>query len=145
MRQQLLGPKAFPVERMLAIFYSIIDDKLDDAIDIPIQVNYVGPSTSNILNPLHLTLRFISLDHKLNNAAIASSNYQYGQVGRSKVQVQCLIRLHPRCRKKCPIWSRQVLIWFCLMRSSLCTAYTPLLYIFPSLFVNVHCFFAFGL
>lgn len=103
MRQQLLGPKAFPVERMLAIFYSIIDDKLDDAIDIPIQVNYVGPSTSNILNPLHLTLRFISLDHKLNNAAIASSNYQYGQVGRSKVQVQCLIRLHPRCRKKCPI------------------------------------------
>jgi origin recognition complex subunit 5 len=38
MRQQLLGPKAFPVERMLAIFYSIIDDKLDDAIDIPVQV-----------------------------------------------------------------------------------------------------------
>jgi hypothetical protein len=39
MRQQLLGPKAFPVERMLAIFYSIIDEKLDDAIDIPVQVN----------------------------------------------------------------------------------------------------------
>lgn len=39
MRQQLLGPKAFPMERMLAIFYSIIDDDLDDSIDIQLQVN----------------------------------------------------------------------------------------------------------
>ncbi|KAG2173143.1 hypothetical protein INT43_004516 [Umbelopsis isabellina] len=38
MRQQLLGPKAFPVERMLAIFYSIIDEQLDDGIDIPVQI-----------------------------------------------------------------------------------------------------------
>nr|KAJ3419435.1 Origin recognition complex subunit 5 [Polyrhizophydium stewartii] len=29
LRQQLLGPKAFPVERMLAIFYSIVDSDLD--------------------------------------------------------------------------------------------------------------------
>ncbi|KAJ2961192.1 hypothetical protein NQZ79_g3495 [Umbelopsis isabellina] len=40
MRQQLLGPKAFPVERMLAIFYSIIDEQLDDGIDIPVQVTH---------------------------------------------------------------------------------------------------------
>lgn len=38
MRPQLLGPKAFPVERMLAIFYSIIDDTLEDSIDIQTQV-----------------------------------------------------------------------------------------------------------
>jgi hypothetical protein len=104
MRQQLLGPKAFPVERMLAIFYSIIDDKLDDAIDIPVQVKICDvPSTSNILKSLLLTLHFNSLDHKLDHAALASSNYQYGQIGRSKVQVQCIVRLHPRCCTKCPI------------------------------------------
>ncbi|KAG2203665.1 hypothetical protein INT46_004299 [Mucor plumbeus] len=38
MRQQLLGPKAFPVERMLAIFYSIIDDTLEDTVDIQLQI-----------------------------------------------------------------------------------------------------------
>ncbi|KAI8080055.1 origin recognition complex [Halteromyces radiatus] len=38
MRQQLLGPKAFPIERMLAIFYSIIDDELEDSIDIQLQI-----------------------------------------------------------------------------------------------------------
>jgi hypothetical protein len=38
MRQQLVGPKAFPIERMLAIFYSIIDDDLEDSIDIQLQV-----------------------------------------------------------------------------------------------------------
>ncbi|KAI9305416.1 origin recognition complex subunit 5 C-terminus-domain-containing protein [Cunninghamella echinulata] len=38
MRQQLLGPKAFPMERMLAIFYSIIDEDLDDSIDIQLQI-----------------------------------------------------------------------------------------------------------
>ncbi|KAI8575916.1 hypothetical protein K450DRAFT_259376 [Umbelopsis ramanniana AG] len=59
MRQQLLGPKAFPVERMLAIFYSIIDDKLDDAIDIPVQI------TS--LTTLRLLLRTTNMD-KLDGA-----------------------------------------------------------------------------
>jgi origin recognition complex subunit 5 len=38
MRQQLIGPKAFPMERMLAIFYSIIDEELEDSIDIQLQV-----------------------------------------------------------------------------------------------------------
>ncbi|CDH52053.1 origin recognition complex subunit 5 [Lichtheimia corymbifera JMRC:FSU:9682] len=38
MRPQLLGPKSFPVERMLAIFYSIIDDTLEDSIDIQTQI-----------------------------------------------------------------------------------------------------------
>ncbi|KAI9248261.1 origin recognition complex subunit 5 C-terminus-domain-containing protein [Phascolomyces articulosus] len=38
MRPQLLGPKAFPVERMLAIFYSIIDDTLEDSIDVQTQI-----------------------------------------------------------------------------------------------------------
>ncbi|KAI8647290.1 origin recognition complex subunit 5 [Parasitella parasitica] len=38
MRQQLLGPKAFPVERMLAIFYSILDDTLEDTVDIQLQI-----------------------------------------------------------------------------------------------------------
>ncbi|CAO3689470.1 unnamed protein product [Umbelopsis vinacea] len=59
MRQQLLGPKAFPVERMLAIFYSIIDEKLDDAIDIPVQI------TS--LTTLRLLLRTTNMD-KLDGA-----------------------------------------------------------------------------
>ena len=30
-RQQLLGPKTFPVERMLAIFYSLIRDHVDSS------------------------------------------------------------------------------------------------------------------
>ncbi|RUS17862.1 origin recognition complex subunit 5-like protein [Endogone sp. FLAS-F59071] len=38
MRQQLLGPKAFPVERMLAIFYSIIDEPIDNTVDIHMQI-----------------------------------------------------------------------------------------------------------
>jgi len=59
MRQQLLGPKAFPVERMLAIFYSIIEEKLDDAIDIPVQI------TS--LTTLRLLLRTTNMD-KLDGA-----------------------------------------------------------------------------
>jgi origin recognition complex subunit 5 len=41
MRQQLLGPKAFPVERMLAIFYSIIEEPLEDTIDIQSQVGLI--------------------------------------------------------------------------------------------------------
>ncbi|KAI9207559.1 origin recognition complex subunit 5 C-terminus-domain-containing protein [Polychytrium aggregatum] len=39
MRQQLLGPKAFPIERMLAIFYSIIEDPIDSKIDIQTQIS----------------------------------------------------------------------------------------------------------
>ncbi|TPX63912.1 hypothetical protein SpCBS45565_g06279 [Spizellomyces sp. 'palustris'] len=34
MRQQLLGPKAFPIERLLAIFYSILENSLESSIDI---------------------------------------------------------------------------------------------------------------
>ncbi|KAJ1914055.1 hypothetical protein H4219_004944 [Mycoemilia scoparia] len=37
-RQQLLGPKSFPVERMLAIFYSILDSPVDCTIDIYTQI-----------------------------------------------------------------------------------------------------------
>lgn len=54
MRQQLLGPKAFPVERMLAIFYSIIDDTLEDTIDIQLQI------TS--LTTLRLLVRSTAMD-----------------------------------------------------------------------------------
>ncbi|KAI9273739.1 origin recognition complex subunit 5-like protein [Sporodiniella umbellata] len=54
MRQQLLGPKAFPVERMLAIFYSILDEPLEDTIDIQLQI------TS--LTTLRLLVRTTSLD-----------------------------------------------------------------------------------
>ncbi|KAJ3292378.1 Origin recognition complex subunit 5 [Borealophlyctis nickersoniae] len=38
MRQQLLGPKAFPVERMLAIFYSIVETDVDCSVDIQTQI-----------------------------------------------------------------------------------------------------------
>lgn len=38
-RQQLLGPKSFPVDRMLAIFYSILDRPLDSTVDIHIQIS----------------------------------------------------------------------------------------------------------
>lgn len=54
MRQQLLGPKAFPVERMLAIFYSIIDEPLEDTIDIQMQI------TS--LTTLRLLVRSTAMD-----------------------------------------------------------------------------------
>ncbi|KAJ1928243.1 hypothetical protein IWQ60_002223 [Tieghemiomyces parasiticus] len=37
-RQQLLGPKAFPLERMLAIFYSILDDPIENSIEIQSQI-----------------------------------------------------------------------------------------------------------
>ncbi len=39
-RQQLLGPMSFPVERMLAIFYSVIDPT-EAKLDIQIQVNMI--------------------------------------------------------------------------------------------------------
>ncbi|KAG1141164.1 hypothetical protein G6F37_008531 [Rhizopus arrhizus] len=54
MRQQLLGPKAFPVERMLAIFYSILDEPLEDTIDIQLQI------TS--LTTLRLLVRTTAMD-----------------------------------------------------------------------------------
>ncbi|TPX60910.1 hypothetical protein PhCBS80983_g01469 [Powellomyces hirtus] len=38
MRQQLLGPKSFPVERMLAIFYSILPDEIEGTTDIQMQI-----------------------------------------------------------------------------------------------------------
>ncbi|KAI9505323.1 hypothetical protein GGI25_003647 [Coemansia spiralis] len=37
-RQQLLGPKAFAIERMLAIFYSIIAEPVDSSVDVQIQI-----------------------------------------------------------------------------------------------------------
>lgn len=54
MRQQLLGPKIFPVERMLAIFYSILDGQLKDTVDIQLQI------TS--LTTLRLLVRSTSID-----------------------------------------------------------------------------------
>ncbi|KAI8822257.1 origin recognition complex subunit 5-like protein [Fimicolochytrium jonesii] len=38
LRQQLLGPKAFPLERLLAIFYSIIPDDMDATVDVYMQL-----------------------------------------------------------------------------------------------------------
>lgn len=38
MRQQLVGPKSFPVERMLAIFYSIVDDHVVSGLEIQTQI-----------------------------------------------------------------------------------------------------------
>ncbi|KAJ2689121.1 hypothetical protein GGH99_002889 [Coemansia sp. RSA 1285] len=37
-RQQLLGPKSFAIERMLAIFYSIISEPADSSVDVQIQI-----------------------------------------------------------------------------------------------------------
>ncbi|KAL0080651.1 origin recognition complex subunit 5 C-terminus-domain-containing protein [Phycomyces blakesleeanus] len=54
MRPQLLGPKAFPIERMLAIFYSIIDEPLEDTVDIQLQI------TS--LTTLRLLVRSTNMD-----------------------------------------------------------------------------------
>jgi origin recognition complex subunit 5 len=64
MRQQLLGPKAFPVERMLAIFYSIIDEQLDDGIDIPVQVLYLHVGLFNYTSSMDdIILLYCVLDH----------------------------------------------------------------------------------
>ncbi|KAJ1727994.1 hypothetical protein LPJ61_004281, partial [Coemansia biformis] len=38
-RQQLLGPKSFGIERMLAIFYSIIVEPVDSSVDVQIQIS----------------------------------------------------------------------------------------------------------
>ncbi|KAF9924841.1 Origin recognition complex subunit 5, partial [Modicella reniformis] len=38
LRQQLLGPKIFPMERMLAIFYSILDDEVEENVNVYTQV-----------------------------------------------------------------------------------------------------------
>ena len=70
MRPQLLGPKAFPVERMLAIFYSIIDDTLEDSIDIQTQVCFIficacRKTTYSLWNYL--------LDYKFNDATTFST------------------------------------------------------------------------
>ncbi|KAL1917229.1 uncharacterized protein VTP21DRAFT_4885 [Calcarisporiella thermophila] len=54
LRQQLLGPKAFPVERMLAIFYSIIEDPIDNTVDIQTQISS--------LVSLRLLIRVTSMD-----------------------------------------------------------------------------------
>ncbi|CAG8526256.1 8908_t:CDS:2 [Paraglomus brasilianum] len=40
-RQQLLGPKSFPIERMLAIFYSILPERIEGTVDIHMQVNII--------------------------------------------------------------------------------------------------------
>ncbi|KAJ2397117.1 hypothetical protein GGI23_003656 [Coemansia sp. RSA 2559] len=37
-RPQLLGPKSFAIERMLAIFYSIIAEPVDSSVDVQIQI-----------------------------------------------------------------------------------------------------------
>ncbi|KAG0322856.1 Origin recognition complex subunit 5 [Dissophora globulifera] len=40
LRQQLLGPKTFPIERMLAIFYSILDEQvLDEQVEENVNVH----------------------------------------------------------------------------------------------------------
>ncbi|KAF8977145.1 Origin recognition complex subunit 5 [Entomortierella lignicola] len=38
LRQQLLGPKPFPIERMLAIFYSILDDEVEENVNVHTQI-----------------------------------------------------------------------------------------------------------
>ncbi|KAG0259398.1 Origin recognition complex subunit 5 [Mortierella polycephala] len=38
LRQQLLGPKTFPIERMLAIFYSILDEDVEENIHVHTQI-----------------------------------------------------------------------------------------------------------
>ncbi|GJJ68523.1 origin recognition complex subunit 5 [Entomortierella parvispora] len=38
LRQQLLGPKTFPIERMLAIFYSILDEEAEETVHVHTQI-----------------------------------------------------------------------------------------------------------
>ncbi|KAG9323662.1 hypothetical protein KVV02_002958 [Mortierella alpina] len=38
LRQQLLGPKTFPIERMLAIFYSILDEDVEENVNVHTQI-----------------------------------------------------------------------------------------------------------
>ncbi|KAG0016340.1 Origin recognition complex subunit 5 [Entomortierella chlamydospora] len=38
LRQQLLGPKIFPIERMLAIFYSILDEEVEENVNVHTQI-----------------------------------------------------------------------------------------------------------
>lgn len=55
-RQQLIGPKIFPLERMLAIFYSICDDDIKFTFDIHTQVFMFNHKISNCIS-LKLILR----------------------------------------------------------------------------------------
>ncbi|KAG0050192.1 Origin recognition complex subunit 5 [Gryganskiella cystojenkinii] len=38
LRQQLLGPKTFPIERMLAIFYSILNEEAEETVHVHTQI-----------------------------------------------------------------------------------------------------------
>ncbi|KAF9584368.1 Origin recognition complex subunit 5 [Lunasporangiospora selenospora] len=38
LRQQLLGPKPFPIERMLAILYSILDEEIEENVNVHTQI-----------------------------------------------------------------------------------------------------------
>ncbi|ORX56726.1 hypothetical protein DM01DRAFT_1382179 [Hesseltinella vesiculosa] len=54
MRQQLLGPMAFTVQRLLAIFYNIVDDSVSNSIDVQLQISS--------LTSLRLLIRTTSMD-----------------------------------------------------------------------------------
>lgn len=41
MRQQLLGPKSFPLERLLAIFHVITEDRIENSVDLDFQVRFI--------------------------------------------------------------------------------------------------------
>ena len=76
LRQQLLGPKAFLVERMLAIFYSIIDDQVDAGFNVHSQIS--------TLVSLRLLVRATQLDNL--DAAKCKCNASFAfvrHVGRS--------------------------------------------------------------
>jgi origin recognition complex subunit 5 len=89
MRQQLLGPKVFPVERMLAIFYSIIDEQIDDTIDIQLQI------TS--LTTLRLLVRSTSID-RLDGAKYKSNvNFEFIKLVAKSVRFEIDKYLYDFC------------------------------------------------
>ena len=48
MTLELLGPKAFPLDRLLAIFYSIMDEKASLTVNLMTQVSLFNLNTSFI-------------------------------------------------------------------------------------------------
>ncbi|KAK9718611.1 hypothetical protein K7432_005333 [Basidiobolus ranarum] len=68
-RQQLVGPKAFPVERMLAIFFSILERPLDSTVDIHSQIAS--------LITLRLLIRTTSMDALDNMKCKTNVSYEY--------------------------------------------------------------------
>ncbi|KAJ3338803.1 Origin recognition complex subunit 5 [Gonapodya sp. JEL0774] len=90
LRQQLLGPKAFPLERMTAIFFSILDDSIEDTVDINTQVGLLIEHFG-AANREGLKYTIIEDRHPFLSSPSATRNIsQFGSFGRYSLSMYCI-------------------------------------------------------